>query len=211
MEAHGFREGFRYDDIVISIHWLGKTPKPWKISGYDHKLFVFYEGNFIFATSRPSVYISLYGLNKNPNVYKHMYPQIIQNPYKCWLFILTLQRISSKIHLFNVKMTSDQVVQDWLIILIITWIPILLTCFSRFWILNSYQKLLKQPSGYGTHPISNILRWLQIPSWWVLLNIYPWSLHTGRVSLGWASGTFHGDPAYKYLQTHNEKYQCNLV
>ena len=46
--------GFVKDsDMMTSsfhIHWLGKTPKPWQLSGYSHshKLFIFYEGNFIF-------------------------------------------------------------------------------------------------------------------------------------------------------------------
>ncbi len=55
--------------------------------------------------------------------------------------------------------------------------------FQTKWIdiFLSYQKLLKnQLSGYGAHPISNISRCLQIPSWWVLKYL-PWSLHTGHV------------------------------
>ncbi len=73
-----FRDVSRYDDIVILYIW-GPREKNLGTKWVNTSRFplpqilhaVFMQG--IILTSQ------LYGLNLKPNVYKHMYPQIIQN------------------------------------------------------------------------------------------------------------------------------------
>lgn len=220
----GISSGRRPHGDLESATPLFFPPKPWKLSEYSHKLCVFFmKGIPCLKTQFPLLQMlhgSMFtspctGSTKTQCLWTYV-------PSKYWesIWILVVYPYSPK-YFFEIPLFSM-----WTWHLTKCWIPMSLwVCFSTIQdgarLFDHFDRHLNSDGTHLVFPFLNSeflpkvikstiriwgtshIKYLKMVTNTFMMGsskYLPWSLHTGQV---WddpaASGTFHSDPAYKYL------------